>query len=923
MKKNLQNKAKLFFAILGFLSAQMNAQTYNFESDLEGWANGFQMASTVQDETAANGWSDGGGLILTRSSNNSTIEAPTPLDGTVNNFLKIRVKNNSEATSIRFAVQEDNGSGGTTTIWLTQTIDANSNVFKTYYIKLDGPETIGGGEWAQSGQAANQPPSPTFWGEATETVFLLFRGGYVDDATTPGVEDAGKQIFVDKIEFVHIEAASTYADFSGAEGADEGAPGTIEPNANGFSNVTGWFFPGGGSRTGSFSDEQVFEGDYSIKTTITTAGTGNPSTGFLGSGAGNPAGSKFTTTEAGKHLIVINVFVESGNATQMQTNFDASSTSAFKTINWDITGLEKGKWHRLAQEVTFQNLDQDADAVVSEGVKMTLKVNEAADSDTNNIVIYFDGLEAIPASDYISSTGTNNAWANTGTWSKGAEPTSTDIVFIKNDVNIFLAGEEAKEIFVQDGKTLTFKNHTPSLTTEELHTGVTGSVVLESGSSLIVTGISTGKITAKLSLTGDASPLKAWHSVSSPVKGQTVANFMADHTLASGSATSANRGIATYNNATPAWNYYQDGYSGADSFDTKGYVVKLAAAGDVSFTGTYRSGTKNFTIAQGAGDHYNLVGNPFTSYVNVGNFFSDNTAANRLAEQTLYIWDPSTEMYVPKLSGTDASFEIAPGQAFFVTAGTASANKVTFSSANQSHQVTKTFLRSSRTEVSINVAQGDLENKTKVYYLEGVTKGFDNGYDGSVFGANNYKLAIYTQLVENNQGKDLAVQSVPKSDLETTIVPLGLLAKANEELTFTADALNIPDGVHVFLEDRQEGVFTSLNEINASYKVTLTEAANGIGRFYLHTSNSALGVTKVDATNISIYASNSSTLKIVGLEQGEASLKMFTILGKQVVNTSFNSNGVKEIALPKLALGVYLVQLKSATGTINKKIILE
>ncbi|MGJ8743585.1 lamin tail domain-containing protein [Polaribacter sp.] len=489
---------------------------------------------------------------------------------------------------------------------------------------------------------------------------------------------------------------------------------------------------------------------------------------------------------------------------------------------------------------------------------------------------------------------TNNDWDTASNWSTGVTPTSGDDVHILKVTN----GATASSAITVN------------------------SMIINHGASFIAQSTVTGNITYNRTLTADASSSKAWHSVSSPVTGQTVADFMSNHTLASGSVTASNRGIASYNNATPAWNYYQDGYSGTDSFDTKGYVVKLVTAGNVAFTGTYTSGDKDFTIAQGAGNNYNLVGNPFTAFVNVGSFFSDNAAANRLDEQTLYIWDPATEIYVPKLSGTDDSFEIAPGQGFFVTAGTASSNKVTITATNQSHQ-SDTFLRNSRTEIVLNVAQADTKHNTEIYYLEGVTKGFDNGYDGSIFSDYDYKLAIYTQLVENNQGKNLAVQSVPKSDLETTIVPLGIIAKANEELTFTADALNIPSGVYVFLEDRQEGVFTNLNEINASYKVTLTEAANGIGRFYLHTSNSALGVTKIDATNISIYAPNSSTLKIVGLEQGETSLKMFTILGKQIVNTSFNSNGVKEIALPKLALGVYLVQLKSATGTVNKKIILE
>ena len=46
-------------------------------------------------------------------------------------------------------------------------------------------------------------------------------------------------------------------------------------------------------------------------------------------------------------------------------------------------------------------------------------------------------------------------------------------------------------------------------------------------------------------------------------------------------------------------------------------------------------------------------------------------------------------------------------------------------------------------------------------------------------------------------------------------------------------------------------------------------------------------------------------------------------LGRQVLNAAFESNGTKEISLPRLAKGVYIVQLETAEGKLNKKIILE
>ena len=155
------------------------------------------------------------------------------------------------------------------------------------------------------------------------------------------------------------------------------------------------------------------------------------------------------------------------------------------------------------------------------------------------------------------------------------------------------------------------------------------------------------------------------------------------------------------------------------------------------------------------------------------------------------------------------------------------------------------------------------------------------------------------------------------------VIPIGVKAAAGKEIVFSTNTLNLPEGIKVFLEDRLINTFTRLDEANSEYKILLSEALNGIGRFYIHTKTSS--VLNVDSNlleSISVYAFK-NTLKIAGLQKGEASVKIFNILGKQILNTSFNSNGVKEIALPRLAKGVYIVQLTTDAGKLNKKIILE
>jgi uncharacterized protein (TIGR02646 family) len=235
-----------------------------------------------------------------------------------------------------------------------------------------------------------------------------------------------------------------------------------------------------------------------------------------------------------------------------------------------------------------------------------------------------------------------------------------------------------------------------------------------------------------------------------------------------------------------------------------------------------------------------------------------------------------------------------------------------------------TFQKSSTAEVKLMMNDGAANRFAKMYYLDNATKGFDNGYDGETFGGVANTVDVFTNLLENNEGKKYQIQSLPNSDFENMVIPVGVKAAAGKEITFSVEALNIPSGINVYLEDKTTNTVTLLSEANATYKVTLAGALDGIGRFYIHTkASSVLSTETIALGNVSIYTTDASTLRVAGLSQGKASVKVFSLLGKQVFETSFNATGVKDMQLPKLASGIYVVQLATENGTLNKKITLE
>lgn len=438
-----------------------------------------------------------------------------------------------------------------------------------------------------------------------------------------------------------------------------------------------------------------------------------------------------------------------------------------------------------------------------------------------------------------------------------------------------------------------------------------GSVVTVSGTSLIVNGTSTGTVTYNRSLATDN-----WYLMSSPVTGETYdSSWVADNNIDDTSSSNGNIGIATYTPADDTWSYLQSGGSGSFT-NGKGFSIKQDVLGTISFTGTLNTSDVSTAVVTGGNGGFNLIGNPFTTNLSSAQFLTGNTA--NLTSETIWVWNQATNSYDAYVTGE--SFILAPTQGFFVSAS--SATNLTIAESYQT-STTGTFQKSANTKIELFVTDGTNNRFVKIYYNPTATKNFDNGFDGETFGGIKDSFELYTNLISNNIGKKYQVQSLPNSDLETMIIPVGVKVEANKEITFTAKALNLPTNIKVYLEDKVTNTFTRLDEENSKYTFTSDVALDGVGRFYLHTKSSALSIETLDLDNVSIFKTNNSNLRITGLSTGKASVKLYNIIGKEVITKAFNASTVNDIAIPTLAKGIYIVQLETEEGRLNKKITLE
>ena len=473
----------------------------------------------------------------------------------------------------------------------------------------------------------------------------------------------------------------------------------------------------------------------------------------------------------------------------------------------------------------------------------------------------------------------DNDWTNTSNWTPSNTPSATSDIIIPSGLTNY-----------------------PTITTDITVKGIT----IASGATLIADAVITNDIIYKRNL-----PTTNWYLVSSPLTGETIDHIISNHTLATG--TDTNLGLAPYNNngTTVGWDYQNASSTGTIN-NGQGYSIKLAAPGDMYFTGTANSTSVTIPIANGSRNNLNLIGNPYTAYINSDNFFTDNGAF--FSEETIWLWDGTQYNAFNAMT----PIEIAPGQGFFIDAS--GTNTVTFATTNQSHQATDTFSKEEpTTNFELSVTNNKAISSTKVFYLDGKTTGFDNGYDSKMFDGITTDFAVFTELISNNQGNKLAIQTLPKDN--TTAIPVGIIAKANEELTFSIESLNLPEDVVVYLEDKKSGEFVNLSE--ATYKTTLAEDSNTIGQFYIHTSAKSLSTENIiDTNNISIYKSSEQTVTITGLN-AIGNVSVYSLLGKKVLSTSLESNGINTVNLPNLSSGIYIIELSSENKNLTKKVTLK
>jgi hypothetical protein len=365
-----------------------------------------------------------------------------------------------------------------------------------------------------------------------------------------------------------------------------------------------------------------------------------------------------------------------------------------------------------------------------------------------------------------------------------------------------------------------------------------------------------------------------------------------------------------------------------------GYRAGTTDNSTLSFKGAANKGDITDIAISNSGPAYqewNLVGNPYPSYLNVHDFLNENNITNSGPLEATnvgmygYDGDASDGWVIYNLNTTSPSDLIAPGQGFFVA--TDAGGSLSFTTGMRRAGTSDDFImgRNStfiNTHLKLQLSTAAAVYNTDFYFNENSTLALDPGYDAGVWGGNAPSFSIYSELVDENTGLDMAIQSLPLENLETMVIPLGIRSNAGEQITVSIAESDLPTSTDVYLEDRDTNSFILLN--TSDFVLTPNEALNDTGRFYLRFSAETLTTAENELDALRIFTTKTPrVLTVSGRLFQDTQLNLYDVRGRLVLTEQLNEATLNNtIDVSRLQEGVYVVELNNSYQRKSQKVII-
>ena len=513
-----------------------------------------------------------------------------------------------------------------------------------------------------------------------------------------------------------------------------------------------------------------------------------------------------------------------------------------------------------------------------------------------------------------AGTSTMGAFEFASVWNGSAwtvSPTATYNAVING--NFSGAGFSCKDLIVNAGKQVTVTSSTLS---------AAGNLLLKSdaanGTATFIDDGGTISVTGTTSVQQYLTYGRNWY-MSSPVSGAT-----------GPSGNTYYKYVEALNNGS-TWTPVSVG----SNFEKMvGYIAASSASGTISFVGS--TGTAPYTGSQSISGltstatgkaGYNLVANPYPSYVNWDD--TNNTKTN-LGSSIWYRTKNTSNTYVFDTygsgvgtnnngSGNVTSF-IPPMQAFWVKVNAGQTGTLGFTNTARAHKDGSNKFRApsaannEQKVIRLQVSNGTNSDEAIVLFNANATNGFDD-YDAPKMSNNNVNIPeIFTKA-----GLEKIVINGLTQVSDNLELALGFSTGTAGVFSLKAtEFLNFDSGISIILKDKDLNTERDLTDGKTyTFESGVTNTTNRFSLIFR-----ALGVTtksrSIDKVNVQVFANTANQITIIAPEKSTYSI--YNAVGQKVTEGITVANST--IANVIKGSGVYVVQVSENGRSNSTRIIL-
>ncbi|MEI6754999.1 MAG: T9SS type A sorting domain-containing protein, partial [Paludibacter sp.] len=567
------------------------------------------------------------------------------------------------------------------------------------------------------------------------------------------------------------------------------------------------------------------------------------------------------------------------------------------------------------------------------------------------------------AYEYISyrSNATGN-WGDYTIWQLSADGTTFSAL---PSATYVPSSSMAGSVSILNGHTVTVATNASSRT---LTVNAGGKLTLNSGFTLGVNGNFTinsdatngtgtfvdANANGGLTVSGTSSvqqylsSSRNWY-MSSPVSGASSLPTVSTGTLTFYSYPESDINQSTGANGYAAGAFWNTVSTGTMSVGT-GYIIKPSTTSTVTFSGTgLNTGSQTIsglTYSSANPKHgFNLIGNPYPSYLNVLPSISANSDG---IEPTVWYRTRDVAGYYHCETvnstdgfGTNSSLTgrvtgyIPPMQGFWVRTKLNN-QSIALSNSNRSHTTTvtqpgvgsvpttplkaPTLKNETYGLLGLNVFNGITGDETIIKFYSGATNNLDP-YDSGKMSNGNVNIPELFTVVEGSQ---LAINTMNSIPYDTEIA-LGFTTGKSGDFTINTSLMsNFSEGTQILLKDNIDPLNPVITDLTTqSYSFNSDTTTSNATRFTLIFKAPSVA-TEINDTenkeNVWISTRNGQ-IEVNGNTNNKTMLEVFNALGQKVI--SKNLTGTNAQLKNSLATGAYLVKLTTEGKSITRKIIID